>query len=95
MKQRFRCLALSFILAANTILTSGCWNYRDIDKLSLVSGLAIDWDEANHQYILTVEAIEFKKQGSETASSPEIFETKGLTIFDAVRNVIEVSPRRL
>lgn len=86
--KRLRAIYLIIIILANTILFSGCWNYREIEKLAIVAGMAIDIDKNDKRYIITVEIA--TPNPSEKSGSPksEIYETRGKTIFEAVRNLI-------
>lgn len=88
MKKR-KILYLFIILFLNTVLSSGCWNYREIDKLAIVSGIAIDKEKGDSRYALTVEIATpspSEKGGGVTTS--EIYETRAKTMFEGVRNMI-------
>lgn len=82
------------LLLINTILMSGCWNYREVDRLSIVSGAAIDKGE-NKKYLITVETIELKAGGEDTQTNSKIVGAEGETIFDAVRDIITLTGKRL
>jgi spore germination protein KC len=86
--KRLRAICLIIIILANTMLCSGCWNYREIEKLAIVAGMAIDMDEIDKRYILTVEIATPNPSEKGGSSKSEIYETKGSTIFEAVRNLI-------
>ncbi len=90
-----RAFALMVLAMFITILLSGCWNYHDIEKYSIVAGIAIDKDEQSDKYLLTAEIIDFEISGKETKNVPKFIESKGTTIFDAVRNMINITGRRL
>jgi spore germination protein KC len=47
---------LILIILVNSILAAGCWSYREVDKLGIVAGVAVDTG-ANGQYKLTVEIV--------------------------------------
>lgn len=73
--------------------SSGCWDYREIDKLSIVTGIAIDRGE-NSKYRLTFEIVDTQEGGIEKKTKSKLIESEGETIFDAVRNASKVtSPR--
>jgi spore germination protein KC len=88
-----RILLLPLIYIATSILAAGCWNYREIDKLSIVAGIAID-KGTNEKYKLTIEIIQLSG-GKETKITPKILTTEGKSLFDAVRNCISTSGKRL
>ena len=66
------------------ILVSGCWNYNGLNQLSIVSGVAIDKNQENNHYLLTIEI--FDLSGRDGASKSQIVETEGETVFQAIRN---------
>ena len=70
---------------------TGCWNYRELDGLTMVSGFAIDKGEQGHKYHLTFELLNL----SENKSAAELLESDGDTIFDAVRNAIAKTQKKL
>lgn len=69
------CISVSFF--------TGCWNYRGLDKLSIVTGFAID--KKDDIYQLTFEIIDLGKSSKETGITTKIVETEGKTIFDGIR----------
>ena len=68
------------------IMFSGCWNYRGLNTLDIVAGLAIDKDEERGLYLLTFELLDTKKSGSDEEISTKYVESEGKTIFEAVRS---------
>lgn len=78
----------------NMFLMSGCWNYREVDELGIVSGVAIDKGKEK-KYQITVEVIELKTGGKETEISSKLIGMEGETIFDAVRDMITITGERL
>jgi spore germination protein KC len=95
MKSRCRYILLVVVLAANTMLLSGCWNYREIDKLAIVAGVAIDREQETNRFLMTTEIIDLKSSGKEVEIKSQKIDTEGETIFDAVRNMIKISAKRL
>jgi spore germination protein KC len=86
--KRLRAIYLIIIILANTMLCSGCWNYREIENLAIVAGMAIDRDELDKRYILTVEIASPNQEEKTGGSKSEVYETRGTTMFEAVRNLI-------
>lgn len=74
-------------------LVTGCWNYREIEEMMIVGGVAIDKGQ-NGQYLITVETI-LIEGGQETKTTSKQFSMNGKTIFDAVRNEISISGKKL
>lgn len=90
MKIKVSCLILLMIII--TILT-GCWNYREINRLSIVSGVAVDKNESG-KYVLTFEVVDLHEGGKDTRIKSKLLESEGDTIFDAVRNSLKyIAPR--
>lgn len=83
---------LAFIILLDTILFSGCWNYRELDKLAIVAGVAVDKGE-NGLYKITVETVKISG-GKDSKTSSEVITMEGKTMFDAVRNGISLSGKR-
>lgn len=77
-----------FIILTLPLNISGCTAYIEISDLPLILGAAVDKDD-NGEYILTVEVFKPsaapKEQGTKTTTA--IFQTKGKTIFEAVRDL--------
>lgn len=87
-----RKLLLVFCLIS-VLFLPGCWNYREIDKLSIVSGIAVDKGE-DGGYILSIEIIDMPG-GKEQKMESRIIQKKGLTFFDAARGVVSVTAPKL
>lgn len=81
-------LMLIFLVLINMFTTTGCWNYREAEKMDLVIGVAIDKDKTNNKYILTIEVIEPSVSEKQSKFTSVLYTTSGDTIFDAVRDMI-------
>lgn len=80
-----RLIAILFIVGISVLL-SGCWNYRGLNKVSIVTGVAIDRKADNDNYQLTIETIDVSASAKESAGKSQLIETEGKTIFEAIRN---------
>lgn len=87
-------LSLLLILS-NLTLLCGCWNYQDIEKVLLVVGFAIDKNEQGDKYLITVEVVDFEMSGTQAKQTSKFVESEGKTIFDAIRNSINIIGKRL
>ena len=79
-------------------LLSGCYNYRELNELAIVSAIGIS--KTDDEYKLTTQVMNTKKTGQDNNSSGEqpkfvTYNSKGKTIQKALRNVVFESPRRL
>lgn len=83
------------LLTVACCMLTGCWNYREIDSLSIVAGVAIERDSESGDYILYIEIIEPGGDSKEQSTKSKIVESRGKTMFDATRNAIDTSGKRL
>lgn len=90
-KKRMTLLVLIILISAT--VTTGCWNYREIDKMAIVAGVAVD-KGINNQIQMTVEIIQVSA-GKDTNMTSKTITTEGKTMFDAARNIISLSGKRL
>ena len=77
------------------IILCGCWNYREIDTLAIVAGMAIDKDIITKKYIVTTEIITTQMSGVSSIINSELYTSEGDSIFGAVRNTIEKTGLKL
>lgn len=87
-------ILLAVLIVTNSIYFCGCWNYKDIETSLIVSGVAIDKNKAGDEYLLTVEVLDFE-MGKEAKQGTKFIESQGKTIFDAIRNAINIVGKRL
>lgn len=82
-----------FIIIALMIvpLLSGCWDYKEINELAIVSGMAVDRNRDNGNFIITAEIVSAQQGGF----SAEIYESQGKTIFESIRNIILKTGKKL
>ncbi|QEK11220.1 Ger(x)C family spore germination protein [Crassaminicella thermophila] len=83
-----------FMICINIFFLSGCWNYKDIDEIRLVAGMAIDYDEKKNEYITTIEIINPASK-KESQMSGELYVSRGKLPFDGVRDIIMKTGRKL
>ena len=78
------------------LLLTGCFNYREINDLAIVSGVSITKDGEN--IVLTTEVINPQKE-QDTSSGEEpkyiIYTAKGKSVQEAIREMIKESPRKM
>ncbi|WP_160317141.1 Ger(x)C family spore germination protein [Oxobacter pfennigii] len=78
----------------NIFFLSGCWNYRELNDIDIAAGAAVDKNKDNNNYMVTVEIIN-AKGGKDGSITPDIMNMEGITIFDAIRNMIMRIGRRI
>jgi spore germination protein KC len=91
--KKIRITLLTFIIFINSIFLTGCWNYREVNELSIVAGVAVDKGIEN-QFQMTVEIVQISS-GKDAKISSKIVTVEGKTIFDAARNLISISGKKL
>lgn len=101
-KKHRRKILIMCIIIILTALLSGCWNYRDLEQLSLVSGMGLDLDEKGKvilsAQIINTNALKSGESGSGPTGPNEMVRVStstGDTVFQAVRNFIPQASRKL
>ena len=77
---------LLMLAALQVFLLSGCWNYKGLNELAIVSGVTVDIEKDTGEYILGYEVIDMTKDIKTSGLKAILIESKGKTIFDAARN---------
>ena len=94
MRKKIKVNILLIIIFLSQIAISGCWDYIEIEDRLIVVGLAIDKCKETSKYIVTVETVSPKGTGEIDIES-DLISMKGETIFDAIRNVILYSGKKM
>lgn len=80
------------LLICSCIIFTGCWNYREVNDLGIIAGVAIDKNTDGTIY-LTIEALNITG-GKQSTYEPKFINASGYTIFEAVRNAITMEGKR-
>ena len=91
MKKIFVIVLTLFIL----LLSSGCYNYKEINEMAIVSSIGIDKDDKNDKYIVSAQIMNSKESEDSEDSQIIVYTKEGDTIHEALRNVTLESPRKL
>lgn len=83
-----KCILLFIIL----FLFSGCYNYKELNEMAIVSSIGID--KKDDKYLVTTQVMNSKENEESENSQITIYSTKGNSILEAVRNMTEKSPRK-
>ncbi|WP_410513348.1 Ger(x)C family spore germination protein [Paenibacillus sp. BR2-3] len=87
---------LSAMLSLLLLLSiSGCWNYSEVEEMSIVAGVAIDKNESDGKLLLTVEMVDIKGGLSGGKTRSKLISLSGKTMFDIVRNMITLTGDKL
>lgn len=93
--KRMKKISVLLMAVLLPILLSGCWDYREVESLTLVAGMAVDRGQNGGKYHLTFECIQMAGGQQTPSTQPMIVETEGNTIFEAVRDALKISQKRL
>ncbi len=78
-----------------TLSLTGCWGKKELDEISLISGLAIDPSEKG--YLISVQVMvpgEITGETRSAASNARMFSEEGESIFQAIRKLTMKMPRK-
>ena len=89
MKSIFVFISVLFIL----LLSSRCYNYKEINEMAIVSSVGIDKD--NDSYVVSAQIMNSKESEDSEDSQIIVYSKKGKTIHEALRNLTLESPRKL
>lgn len=84
------------LLLCTLLFVTGCWNRRELNDLAITLGMGID--KQGQKYKVTVQVVvpgEITAQKSRGVSPVTVFSAVGDTVFEAVRKMTTVSPRKV
>ena len=87
-------IAVLLLAAVQLFLLSGCWNYVELDEQINVSGIALDVGREGKRLHLSVEIVTVGK-GEKSQFESHVMEAEGDTVFEAVRQLMDVSSKKL
>lgn len=86
---------ICILITLTSCLTfTACWNYREINDLSIVNGFSIDFGEDDYKYDITVELLAPKLAIGRDKVKSRFVESQGDTILKAVRKLISVDGKK-
>lgn len=92
---------LLILLITGSIFIAGCWNRRELDHLAIVMGSGIDLGK-DGEIVITAQIVKpsaIKEGGGGEGSGGQapalVLSSQGKTVFDAVRNFVSTSSRKL
>lgn len=77
------------------LLSSGCYNYKEINEMAIVSSIGIDKDDKTNKYIVSAQIMNSKESEDSEDSQITVYSKEGNTIHEALRNLTLESPRKL
>ncbi len=73
----------------------GCWNYRGLDEVNIVVGIAVDFDKEEKEYKMSYEVADLGTVEKDQSIKGRIITAEGKTLFDAARNAKRKEKDRL
>ncbi|MEC2342812.1 Ger(x)C family spore germination protein [Paenibacillus barengoltzii] len=87
---------LTVMLSSLMVLSlTGCWNYREIEKMTTIAGIAIDKGEKEGEIRLTLETVDGSGGQDVLMVGYSHISLTGETMFDIVRRMIAETGRKL
>ncbi|CAH1056389.1 Spore germination protein B3 [Paenibacillus pseudetheri] len=86
---------LAFISLILLISVTGCWNYSEVDDISIVAGVGIDKGESEGELSVTVEIVDTKVGMKSSPAGFKILTLSGKTIFEIARGIISITGKKL
>ena len=81
------------ILIITILLTSGCYDYVELNDLSIISGISVDYKEDN--YVIAYEILNDQKEGQETSNKKAIIvSASGKNIAEAFNNAAKETSKK-
>jgi spore germination protein KC len=78
-------------------MVTGCWQYRELNDLAIISAIGIDKEE--DEYLVSVQIINVKKQTKDFSGGDEspvtVYEGRGKTLGEALNTIELESPKEL
>ncbi|MCI1981672.1 MAG: Ger(x)C family spore germination protein [Oscillospiraceae bacterium] len=73
-------------LAVSLVFLTGCWDYREVEDMYIVGGIAIDKGTQGHRYRVTAEVLDLSSGGGEKQSpiKGKVLESEGETVSEAI-----------
>lgn len=88
-------LLLAFISLVLLFSIMGCWNYSEVDDMSIIAGVAIDKDGSAGKLLVTVEMVDTKEGMKSSQAGFKMATLSGETMFGIVRNMISITGKKL
>lgn len=86
---------IALITIVLLLSVSGCWNYIEVDDMSIVAGVAIDKNESDGKLLMTAEIVDTKEGMKSSQAGFKMVSLSGNTMFEIVREMISITGKRL
>ncbi|HWI50394.1 MAG TPA: Ger(x)C family spore germination protein, partial [Rummeliibacillus sp.] len=85
-----------FVLLILSLFLTGCWDRRELNELGIT--MAIGIDKVEDEYQITTQVVvpsEISMKTSTGRSPVTLFQAKGKTVYEALRKISKISPRKI
>ncbi|AZN41301.1 Ger(x)C family spore germination protein [Paenibacillus albus] len=89
---------LSVLLLAVFVITTGCWNRKELNEISIATAFGFDKNKNNYRVsvqLINPSEIASSKGGSGRAPVITVQESRGDTIFESIREMTTMTPRKI
>lgn len=90
-------MKMKYLLLLSIIfLTSGCWNYTELNDLAIVKGVSVDFE--NNKYVVNYmisNASSKKSDSNGTSPQTALIEGKGKSVVDAISEIKLIVPKKI
>ena len=80
------------IILVLCLLLTGCYNYKELNKIAIVSSISID--KKDNKYLVGAQVLNVKPKDDSNSSNVIVYKEEGKTIEEALRNITKKSLER-
>lgn len=88
-------MKIKYLFLIIIFLTTGCWNYTELNELAIVKGISLDYEENNYVVNYMISNASSEKRSSESSPQTAVLEGKGKTVSDAISKIKLISPKKI
>ncbi|MEK5434089.1 MULTISPECIES: Ger(x)C family spore germination protein [Paenibacillus] len=92
---KWKRMVLAIVSLIVLMSTVGCWNYIEIEDMSIVAGVAIDKGASDGKLLVTAEIVDTKEGSKSSQAGFKMLSLTGETMFDIVRGMISITGKKL
>lgn len=92
--KKLRKVSCIVILIIYICLLTGCWNYKEVEQLAIVSGVAVD-KAGEDKVLITTEIVSLQQEQNQSKLKPIYVQAVGHTFFEAIRSMIAIQGKRM
>lgn len=90
-------MASLILLLSIILLTTGCWNRRELNELGIAVAAGVD--KEGDRYRLSVQVVDpgqvTAQKGASGGAAATLYTSEGDSVFEAARRITQISPRKI